>query len=118
MEKVSGQVTIRGKVAYVAQQAWNQNLTVRDNILFGKPYESEKYDKIIEACALRPDLEILTSGDETEIGEKGINLSGGQKLRISLARAVYADADVSSFACTPHNLERFLALRAEAYCCP
>lgn len=95
MERISGHVTVRGTVAYVTQQAWNQNMTMRDNILFGKSYDDERYQKVIEACALKPDLEILTAGDQTEIGEKGINLSGGQKLRVTLARAVYADADVS-----------------------
>jgi len=63
----------------VAQQAWIQNDTVRANILFGKPYDAQKYQKVIKACALKPDLEILPAGDKTEIGEKGINLSGGQK---------------------------------------
>ncbi|XP_055348777.1 multidrug resistance-associated protein 1-like [Paramacrobiotus metropolitanus] len=94
MERISGHVTIRGSVAYVTQQAWNQNMTMRDNILFGRPFDEEKYDRVLECCALKPDLDVLTSGDETEIGEKGINLSGGQKLRVTLARAVYADCDL------------------------
>ncbi len=81
-------------IAYVAQQAWIQNATVRDNILFGKRYEPMKYKKVIHACALKPDLDMLPARDKTEIGEKGINLSGGQKQRISLARAVYSNADV------------------------
>ncbi|ODM88268.1 Multidrug resistance-associated protein 1 [Orchesella cincta] len=95
--KTSGRVNTRGTLAYVAQQAWIQNATVRDNILFGKPYDPVKYMKVIEACALKPDLEILPAGDKTEIGEKGINLSGGQKQRISLARAVYSNAEVYLF---------------------
>ncbi|XP_055333700.1 LOW QUALITY PROTEIN: multidrug resistance-associated protein 1-like [Paramacrobiotus metropolitanus] len=94
MERISGHVTIRGSVAYVTQQAWNQNMTMRDNILFGRPFDEEKYERVLECCALKPDLEILTSGDQTEIGEKGINLSGGQKLRVTLARAVYAGCDL------------------------
>jgi ATP-binding cassette subfamily C (CFTR/MRP) protein 1 len=81
LNKVSGWVNTKGSVAYVAQQAWIQNATLRDNILFGKPFDLTKYDKVIEACALKPDLLILTAGDMTEIGEKGINLSGGQKQR-------------------------------------
>lgn len=85
---------MQGDIAYVAQQAWIQNATVRDNILFGKLYDPIKYKKIINACALKPDLDMLPAGDKTEIGEKGINLSGGQKQRISLARAVYSNADV------------------------
>nr|XP_022323792.1 multidrug resistance-associated protein 1-like isoform X1 [Crassostrea virginica]XP_022323793.1 multidrug resistance-associated protein 1-like isoform X1 [Crassostrea virginica]XP_022323794.1 multidrug resistance-associated protein 1-like isoform X1 [Crassostrea virginica] len=94
MDKLSGRVNVHGKVAYVPQQAWIQNATVRDNILFGKGMEDGKYEEILNACALKTDLEILTGGDMTEIGEKGINLSGGQKQRVSLARAVYNNADI------------------------
>ncbi|XP_071392423.1 ATP-binding cassette sub-family C member 3 isoform X3 [Centroberyx affinis] len=94
MEKLEGEVSIRGSVAYVPQQAWIQNNTLRDNILFGKPYQEQKYRCVLEACALTPDLEVLPGGDMTEIGEKGINLSGGQRQRVSLARALYSEADV------------------------
>lgn len=94
MHKVSGQVSLKGTVAYVPQQAWIQNCTLQDNILFGKTLEEERYNKIIDACALRQDLEILPGGDQTEIGERGINLSGGQKQRVSLARALYSDCDI------------------------
>lgn len=94
MEKVKGRVTIADSIAYVSQQAWMQNATIKENILFGKRYRSAFYDRVIEACALRPDLQILPAGDQTEIGEKGINLSGGQKQRISLARAVYHEANI------------------------
>lgn len=94
MDKLSGKVNNYGSVAYVSQQAWIQNATLKDNILFGQPLNTELYEKVIEACALKPDLEILPGGDMTEIGEKGINLSGGQKQRVSLARAVYANADI------------------------
>ncbi|KAH8293076.1 hypothetical protein KR044_000492 [Drosophila immigrans] len=94
MEKISGSVNTVGRLAYVPQQAWIQNATVRDNILFGKSYDRKRYNRVIDACALRTDIEILSAGDLTEIGEKGINLSGGQKQRISLARAVYNDADL------------------------
>ncbi|KAF9344593.1 Canalicular multispecific organic anion transporter 2, partial [Mortierella sp. AD094] len=76
-----GTVTVYGDVAYVPQQAWIINATVRDNILFGKPFDQAKYDHIIYAAGLRPDLEMLVAGDQTEIGERGINLSGGQKQR-------------------------------------
>ncbi|ORX70654.1 hypothetical protein DL89DRAFT_278020 [Linderina pennispora] len=82
-----------GTVAYVPQQAWIMNATLKENVLFGHKYEPEFYEKVIDACALRPDLDMLPGGDLTEIGEKGINLSGGQKARVSLARAVYARAD-------------------------
>uniref|UniRef100_A0A3P8UPJ9 ATP binding cassette subfamily C member 3 n=1 Tax=Cynoglossus semilaevis TaxID=244447 RepID=A0A3P8UPJ9_CYNSE len=94
MEKLEGEVSIRGSVAYVPQQAWIQNATLRDNILFGKAYNEQKYACVLEACALTPDLEVLAGGDLTEIGEKGINLSGGQRQRVSLARALYSDTDV------------------------
>ncbi|KAG7334686.1 hypothetical protein KOW79_001282 [Hemibagrus wyckioides] len=94
MEKKSGEVTVKGSVAYVPQQAWIQNATLRENIVFGQQIKESSYQRVLEACALLPDLEILPGGDDTEIGEKGLNLSGGQKQRVSLARAVYRNADV------------------------
>uniref|UniRef100_A0A8D8XGU9 ABC-type glutathione-S-conjugate transporter n=2 Tax=Cacopsylla melanoneura TaxID=428564 RepID=A0A8D8XGU9_9HEMI len=94
MDKISGRVNTKGSIAFVPQQAWIQNATLRDNIQFGKPHAGRRYNKVVDACALTPDFEMLPSGDSTEIGEKGINLSGGQKQRVSLARAVYSDADV------------------------
>ncbi|XP_013142439.1 PREDICTED: multidrug resistance-associated protein 1 [Papilio polytes] len=93
MDKISGRVNTLGSIAYVPQQAWIQNATLQDNILFGKPLEKAKYSNVIGVCALKPDFDVLPGGDQTEIGEKGINLSGGQKQRVSLARAVYYDAD-------------------------
>ncbi|XP_071968860.1 ATP-binding cassette sub-family C member 3 isoform X2 [Engystomops pustulosus] len=94
MEKLEGDVSVRGSVAYVPQQAWIQNSSLKDNILFGRPESEKNYKKVLEACALLTDLEVLPGGDQTEIGEKGINLSGGQKQRVSLARAVYSSSDV------------------------
>uniref|UniRef100_A0A671NH09 ABC-type glutathione-S-conjugate transporter n=1 Tax=Sinocyclocheilus anshuiensis TaxID=1608454 RepID=A0A671NH09_9TELE len=94
MEKKSGHVTVSGSVTYVPQQAWIQNATLKDNILFGRERKDSWYQKVLEACALLPDLEILPARDATEIGEKGLNLSGGQKQRVSLARAVYRKADI------------------------
>ncbi|XP_037043484.1 multidrug resistance-associated protein 1-like [Bradysia coprophila] len=94
MNKISGRVNTVGTKAYVPQQAWIQNCTLRANILFGNPHNEQRYQRVIEACALTADIEIFPDGDQTEIGEKGINLSGGQKQRISLARAVYHDADI------------------------
>lgn len=94
MRKHNGVVNVDGKIALVSQQAWIQNATLQNNILFGKPLDKDFYHKVTEACALLPDFEILPGGDMTEIGEKGINLSGGQNQRVSLARAVYADADI------------------------
>eukprot|EP00466_Bigelowiella_natans_P015206 jgi/Bigna1/46166/estExt_Genewise1.C_20256 len=76
-------------VAYVPQTAWILNATVRDNILFGSPYDKKKYKETVVACALVKDLEALKAGDLTEIGERGVTLSGGQKQRLSIARAVY-----------------------------
>ncbi|KIH68440.1 hypothetical protein ANCDUO_01225 [Ancylostoma duodenale] len=80
MNKVSGTVNVCGSIAYVPQQAWIQNLTLRDNVLFNRSYDPLFYDKVVEACALKQDL--------------GINLSGGQKQRVSLARAAYSHADI------------------------
>uniref|UniRef100_A0A452TJ75 Multidrug resistance-associated protein 1 n=1 Tax=Ursus maritimus TaxID=29073 RepID=A0A452TJ75_URSMA len=97
MDKVEGHVAVKGSVAYVPQQAWIQNDSLRENILFGRQLQERYYNAVIEACALLPDLEILPSGDRTEIGEKGVNLSGGQKQRVSLARAVYCDSDIYLF---------------------
>ncbi|CAO3592407.1 unnamed protein product [Absidia cylindrospora] len=79
-------------VAYVAQQPYLQHASIRDNILFGQPFDPVRYKKVLHQCALIKDLNILTDGDQTEIGEKGISLSGGQKQRVSLARAVYSYA--------------------------
>ena len=93
MDRISGRVNTIGKIAYVSQQAWIQNATLQDNILFGKPMNRTLYDKVIKSCALKQDIDMLPDGDQTEIGEKGINLSGGQKQRVSLARAVYNDAN-------------------------
>uniref|UniRef100_A0A671V7K3 ABC-type glutathione-S-conjugate transporter n=1 Tax=Sparus aurata TaxID=8175 RepID=A0A671V7K3_SPAAU len=93
-EKRSGRVSVKGSVAYVPQQAWIQNATVQDNVIFGREKLKTWYHRVLEACALLPDLDILPAGDATEIGEKGLNLSGGQKQRVSLARAVYRKADV------------------------
>ncbi|XP_035867120.1 multidrug resistance-associated protein 4 [Phyllostomus discolor] len=89
-----GVVTVHGRVAYVSQQPWVFSGTVRSNILFGKKYEKERYERVIKACALKKDLELLEDGDLTVIGDRGATLSGGQKARVNLARAVYQDADV------------------------
>ncbi len=86
---LKGTVNVNGTVAYCSQQAWIQNATVRDNILFGLPYVETYYDKILASTMLGPDLKALAGGDQTEIGERGVNLSGGQKARVSLSRALY-----------------------------
>lgn len=94
LHKQQGTVITRGKVAYVAQAPWIMNATVRSNIVFGHKFDPQFYQKTVEACALKDDFKALPDGDETEVGEKGISLSGGQKARLSLARAVYSRADV------------------------
>uniref|UniRef100_A0A8C1PRK6 Uncharacterized protein n=1 Tax=Cyprinus carpio TaxID=7962 RepID=A0A8C1PRK6_CYPCA len=94
LHSLKGRINIKGSVAYVPQQAWIQNATLKDNILFGSNLYEERYLSVVDACALGPDLDLLPGRDHTEIGEKGINLSGGQKQRVSLARAVYSSADV------------------------
>ncbi|KAL3918531.1 MAG: hypothetical protein SGILL_004192 [Bacillariaceae sp.] len=85
-----GTITLNGSVAYAAQTPWILNATVRENILFGLPYDEDKYNRVLLACQLTHDLNILSDGDATEIGERGINLSGGQKARVSVARAAYS----------------------------
>ncbi|XP_065206737.1 multidrug resistance-associated protein 1-like [Planococcus citri] len=94
IHKVSGNINIQGTTAYVPQQAWIFNSTVKENITMGRPVDETLYQKALRACALRTDLANMAYGDMTEIGEKGVNLSGGQKQRISLARAVCFDADI------------------------
>ena len=91
---VHTRLIVNGEISYVSQEAWIQNTTVRNNILFYHPYEPALYNRIIELCELKPDLDVLVGGDMTEIGEKGVNLSGGQKARISLARAMYTNKDI------------------------
>ncbi|XP_075805253.1 ATP-binding cassette sub-family C member 4 isoform X1 [Microtus pennsylvanicus] len=90
----NGLVNVHGRIAYVSQQPWVFSGTVRSNILFGKKYEKERYEKVIKACALKKDLQLLEDGDLTVIGDRGATLSGGQKARVNLARAVYQDADI------------------------
>ncbi len=94
MKRTCGSVRLAGKVGYASQQAWIQNASVRDNILFGLPMDRDRYQHAIKVCSLEKDLEILPDRDLTQIGERGINLSGGQKQRINLARIVYYDCDV------------------------
>ncbi|KAK2495655.1 hypothetical protein MC885_014567 [Smutsia gigantea] len=105
MTLIEGSIAVSGTFAYVAQQAWILNATLRDNILFGKEFDEERqgmlgffmsfrYNSVLNSCCLRPDLAILPNSDLTEIGERGANLSGGQRQRISLARALYSDRDI------------------------
>ena len=95
--KVSGSIRLCGTTAYVSQSPWIQSGKIEDNILFGKEMDRSRYESVLEACSLKKDLEVLPFGDQTVIGERGINLSGGQKQRIQIARALYHDADVFLF---------------------
>ncbi|KAL8900190.1 MAG: hypothetical protein Q9192_001194 [Flavoplaca navasiana] len=92
--KINGEIVVRGRTAYVAQQAWVMNASVKENIVFGHRWDPHFYDRTVNACALTDDFKTLPDGDRTEVGERGISLSGGQKARLTLARAVYARADV------------------------
>jgi ABC-type multidrug transport system fused ATPase/permease subunit len=94
MHKFQGNINVNGTLALVPQIAWMQNATFRDNILFGLEYNDYYYKQVIDLCAIKADFEQLAAGDQTEIGEKGINLSGGQKQRISFSRAVYSNSDI------------------------
>lgn len=87
-------IVVNGSIAYCSQNPWILNASVRDNILFGYEYDEEFYNQTVEACQLLYDLKILPDGDHTQVGEKGISLSGGQKARLSLARALYARASI------------------------
>jgi ABC-type multidrug transport system fused ATPase/permease subunit len=88
MVLANGRVEVTGSLSYQAQSAFILNATVKENILFGSPYDADRYLSVVRGCALVPDLQTLPSGDTTEIGERGVNLSGGQKQRLGLARAV------------------------------
>lgn len=90
----SGMIKVNGRISYASQEAWIFSGTVRDNILFGKNYEPERYKDVIKVCSLERDLDILFDGDLTIVGERGVSLSGGQKARVNLARALYNDADL------------------------
>ncbi|KAH9084493.1 hypothetical protein Ae201684P_001735 [Aphanomyces euteiches] len=94
MIQTQGTTALHGTIAYCSQEPWIQQMMIRDNILFGSPFDSEKYSRVVEACCLLVDFKALQHGDLTAAGSKGCNLSGGQKARIGLARACYSDADI------------------------
>ena len=98
LHKEAGRVAVTGRIAYVPQQAWIQNLTLKDNIIFNQVNNEERYREVVETCALTTDLAILPDGDQTEIGEKGINLSGGQKQRVAMARAFLSKGAILTWA--------------------
>lgn len=97
MPFVEGAVTVNGGIAYVPQEAWIINASVRENIIFGNTFDEALYRKVVKMSALEPDFAIMPAGDKTEIGDRGINLSGGQRQRVSIARALYANRDVFVF---------------------
>ena len=94
MRLISGKVGVKGSVAYVSQEPWIVNTSIRDNIVFGYPFNERRYYEAINYCALNNDISSLMGSDQTEVGERGVNLSGGQKQRISLSRAYYSNKDI------------------------
>jgi len=97
LENYTGQIDVKGRVAYISQQPWIFSASIKQNILFGNDFDQEKFDKIVEVCSLKKDLELLPFAENTIASEKGVNLSGGQRARISMARALYSDADIFLF---------------------
>ncbi|KAI9463349.1 ABC transporter [Lactarius psammicola] len=97
MRRTEGSARVGGSVAYCSQSAWIQNATIRDNICFGRPFEAERYWKVVHDACLEPDLDVLPNGDMTEVGERGISLSGGQKQRVNICRAIYSRSDILIF---------------------
>ena len=95
--KLNKKIIINGKIAYAPQKPWILNDTVRNNIIFHKIYDEQKYNKIVNICQLEQDFELFKSGDLTQLSDKGNNLSGGQKARLTIARAVYTNADIYLF---------------------
>ncbi|XP_023214157.1 multidrug resistance-associated protein 4-like, partial [Centruroides sculpturatus] len=90
----SGKVSVKGKIAYASQEAWVFNETIKENILFGEEYQEDKYRRVLHITALEKDIRLLPKKDLTIVGERGVIMSGGQKARINLARALYLDADI------------------------
>jgi len=94
LSAVKGSYKVAGKVAYASQEPWIFSGTVRQNILCGLEYDMKRYKKVIKACVLQKDFSLFPNGDSTLVGERGVSLSGGQKARVNLARALYIDADI------------------------
>lgn len=94
LQKISGDLDLKGSVFYLSQEPWIFTDTIQQNILFGNEYDKDKYNTVIKVCCLEQDLKMFANGDLEMIGEKGINLSGGQRARVALARALYSDAQI------------------------
>ena len=111
-------INITGKISYVTQNPWILNETIKNNILFFDKINEDKYKKIISICQLEPDLKIIKGGDKAEIGEKGINLSGGQKMRLAIARAVYNEAEIYIFDDPLSALDAYVGMNLfnEVFC--
>jgi ATP-binding cassette subfamily C (CFTR/MRP) protein 4 len=90
----NGNIEMNGSIYYVSQEPWIFSATIKENILFGKKYVKAKFDAVVDVCLLTEDFDYMPNGQDTFIGEKGANLSGGQRARISLARGLYNDADI------------------------
>ncbi|ORY40364.1 P-loop containing nucleoside triphosphate hydrolase protein [Rhizoclosmatium globosum] len=94
MKSVGGAHALNGRIAYASQQGWLQNSTLQANVLFGAPMDRQRYDAVIRACSLDKDIQNFPNGELTEVGERGVQLSGGQVARVNLARTMYSDADI------------------------
>ena len=92
--RTGGQHNVRGRLAYVEQEPFIFSATIRENVCFGLPHDEKRFEKAVRMSQLYKDMENFANGEETVIGERGINISGGQKARISLARAIYSNADI------------------------
>ena len=116
MQLTGGSAGVSGRIAYVPQKPWCQFGTLRDNVLFGRPWDEARYRRVIHACALERDLEIMADGDLTEIGERGANISGGQAQRIALARAAYSGADLLLLDAPLSAVDQYTLSHIMAYC--
>jgi ABC-type transport system involved in Fe-S cluster assembly fused permease/ATPase subunit len=94
-------VAVYGSIAYAAQVAFIQNSTLKDNIVYGNPYDEALYQQTLEMCALLPDIRVLPAGHDTEIGERGINLSGGGLASVPISSAIFADVSSMPSLCRP-----------------
>ncbi|KAJ2628805.1 hypothetical protein IW137_005318, partial [Coemansia sp. RSA 1287] len=94
MLNINNDCAVLSDIAYVSQEPWLRNATIRENILFGEPFEKQRYERVLRMCALGPDLALLSARDLSEIGERGITLSGGQRQRVALARAIYSSRKI------------------------